>query len=67
MCPDRKLKWFKEHGRTTQQIKAIEKMVIKCWNDRYAPEEVAVPVEDTGRTVCASYLCVMIIDFMFHF
>ncbi len=33
MCPDRKLKWFKDHGRTARQIKDIEKMVVAKWND----------------------------------
>lgn len=39
LCPDRKLKWFKDHGRTTRQIKEIEKMVIARWNVSYAPDE----------------------------
>jgi hypothetical protein len=43
MCPDRKLKWFKDHGRTAAQIKEIKKMVIKRWEESYyqgAEEEV---------------------------
>ena len=38
MCPDRKLKWFKDHGRTPRQIKEIEKKVVSVWNTKYAPE-----------------------------
>lgn len=38
MCPDRKLKWFKDHGRTARQIKEIEKLVVARWNKDYAPD-----------------------------
>jgi hypothetical protein len=42
MCPDRKVKWFKDHGRTAAQIKEIKKMVTKRWEESYqgAEEEV---------------------------
>ncbi|KAF8495270.1 hypothetical protein F5888DRAFT_1794991 [Russula emetica] len=43
MCPNRKLKWFKDHGRTAAQIKEIKKMVVKRWEESYyegAEEEV---------------------------
>ncbi|KAF5311813.1 hypothetical protein D9619_002319 [Psilocybe cf. subviscida] len=32
---DRKLKWFKDHGRTVRQIKEIEKLVISTWKSDY--------------------------------
>ncbi|KAF5315255.1 hypothetical protein D9619_006958 [Psilocybe cf. subviscida] len=35
LCPDRKLKWFKDHGRTVRQIKEIEKLVISTWKSDY--------------------------------
>ncbi|TFK36770.1 hypothetical protein BDQ12DRAFT_699551 [Crucibulum laeve] len=37
MCPDHKLKWFKDHGRTSRQIKDIEKMVVSKWKNNYQP------------------------------
>ncbi|KAF9460566.1 hypothetical protein BDZ94DRAFT_899117, partial [Collybia nuda] len=43
MCPDRKLKWFKDHGRTSRQVKDIEKMVIKHWNEVYFSVEKDAP------------------------
>ncbi|KAF8988141.1 hypothetical protein BDQ17DRAFT_1402226 [Cyathus striatus] len=39
MCPDRKLKWFKDHGCTTQQIKEIKKIVIKRWKETYISDK----------------------------
>ncbi len=27
MCPDKKLKWFKDHGHSAAQIREIKKMV----------------------------------------
>jgi hypothetical protein len=44
MCPDRKLKWFKDHGRTAVQIKEIKKVVIKRWEESYRG------IEDTSET-----------------
>jgi hypothetical protein len=41
MCPDRKLKWFKDNGRSPLQIKAIKKTVITRWKEAYAPENVS--------------------------
>jgi hypothetical protein len=37
MCPDRKLKWFKDRGRTTAQIEDIRKLVINRWEESYKP------------------------------
>ena len=54
MCPDRKLKWFKDHGRTPRQIKEIEKMVVKRWKEIYAPAEITPHVE-TRKTVCFKF------------
>jgi len=41
MCPDRKLKWFKDHGCTSAQIKdsEIKKTVIKHWEESYQGDE----------------------------
>ncbi|KAF9032378.1 hypothetical protein BJ165DRAFT_1357982 [Panaeolus papilionaceus] len=39
MCPDKKLKWFKDHGRTAQQIRTIRKLVIAKWTEIYEPED----------------------------
>jgi hypothetical protein len=39
MCPDRKLKWFKDHGRTAMQIKEVKKMVIRRWEQSYCDVE----------------------------
>ncbi|KAJ3500635.1 hypothetical protein NLJ89_g9707 [Agrocybe chaxingu] len=58
MCLDRKLKWFKDHGHTTRQIKEIEKMVIVRWNKSYAPEDASQEDDDSvemqART-CSRY------------
>ncbi|KAF8494903.1 hypothetical protein F5888DRAFT_1795030 [Russula emetica] len=35
MCPNRKLKSFKDHGQTAAQIKKIKKMVVKRWEESY--------------------------------
>lgn len=49
MCPDKKLKWFKDHGHTAAQIRDIKKSVIMRWNETYkgdespAPTAIAVP------------------------
>jgi hypothetical protein len=50
MCPDRKLKWFKDHGRTAMQIKEIKKMVIKRWEESYYSVEDETPENPTPVT-----------------
>lgn len=45
MCPDRKLKWFKDHNRSAIQIKEIKKMVIKRWEESYCGVEDEAPGE----------------------
>ncbi|KAF9471507.1 hypothetical protein BDN70DRAFT_819934, partial [Pholiota conissans] len=55
MCPDRKMKWFKDHGRSRAQITAIEKRVIAKWNKFYATDEsLRVDEEPSSldQTVC---------------
>jgi hypothetical protein len=37
MCPDRKLKWFKDRGHTAAQIEEIRKLVINRWVESYKP------------------------------
>jgi hypothetical protein len=41
MCPDRKLKWFKDNGRSSQQIKEIKKAVIARWKESYVSGKVS--------------------------
>lgn len=43
MCPDHKLKWFKDRGRDKDQIKAIKQKVINAWNETYALADIASP------------------------
>jgi hypothetical protein len=50
MCPDHKLKWFKDHGRTTMQIKEIKKMVTKRWEESYCGDEGEMPRNETQVT-----------------
>ncbi|PPQ84268.1 hypothetical protein CVT24_012844, partial [Panaeolus cyanescens] len=45
MCPDRKLKWYKDHGRVQRQIKEIEKKVIQRWNDFYEDSNGSAQLE----------------------
>ncbi|KAF8960256.1 hypothetical protein BDZ97DRAFT_1666176, partial [Flammula alnicola] len=55
MCPDRKLKWFKDHGRTARQIKEIEKIVVSKWNENYIPEDRDAAQSSTpASSVCKS-------------
>lgn len=55
MCPDRKLKWFKDHGRTPSQIRAIEETVVNMWNSEYAKEDSNTPHPHTSiPKVCDS-------------
>jgi hypothetical protein len=35
MCPDRKLKWFKDHGHSAAQIRDTKKLVINRWKESY--------------------------------
>ena len=44
MCPDKKLKWFKDHGGTAAQIRDIKKLVVTHWNETYKEDEEPVPV-----------------------
>jgi hypothetical protein len=34
MSPDKKLKWFKDHGRG-RDVAAIKKLVVTRWNETY--------------------------------
>ena len=38
MCPDKKLKWFKDRGQNARQIKDIKKRVVDRWNETYRGE-----------------------------
>ncbi|KAF8219319.1 hypothetical protein L208DRAFT_1341409, partial [Tricholoma matsutake] len=48
MCPDRKLKWFKDHGRTSAQIRDIKKLVVNCFKESYAPAESSDAHEESA-------------------
>lgn len=43
MCPDRKLKWFKDHGRDSEQIALIREIVISRWNESYVQHAAPIP------------------------
>jgi hypothetical protein len=43
MCPDKKFKWFKDHGHTGAQIRDIKKMVLTRWNESYKGDEEVLP------------------------
>src|ERR1700679_2068930 len=43
MCPDKKLKWFKDHGHTPAQIRDIKKLVLTRWTETYKGDEGTVP------------------------
>jgi hypothetical protein len=43
MCPNKKLKWFKDHGHTATQIRDIRKLVITRWNETYKGDEKPAP------------------------
>lgn len=51
MCPDKKLKWFKDHGRTAAQIKEIKKTVIKRWDESYKPKDMGPEIVDVAPKV----------------
>ncbi|KAF8240458.1 hypothetical protein L208DRAFT_1233299 [Tricholoma matsutake] len=41
MCPDKKLKWLKDHGHTAAQIRDIKETVLTHWNESYKGDEEA--------------------------
>lgn len=43
MCPDKKLKWFKDHGHTAAQTRDIKKLVLTHWAETYKGDEGTVP------------------------
>lgn len=49
MCPDRKLKWFKDHGRTAAQIREIKKLVIRRWEESYQGVEEETLGDETKQ------------------
>ncbi|KAF8231091.1 hypothetical protein L208DRAFT_1128001, partial [Tricholoma matsutake] len=48
MCPDQKLKWFKDHGRTSAQIRDIKKLVVNRFKESYAPAESSDAHEESA-------------------
>ncbi|KAF8225149.1 hypothetical protein L208DRAFT_1153444, partial [Tricholoma matsutake] len=48
MCPDRKLKWFKDHGRTSAQIRDIKKLVVTRFRESYALAESSDAHEESA-------------------
>jgi hypothetical protein len=55
MCPDRKLKWFKDHGHTPTQIKDIKKLVINRFNESYVPDIPDETQEEVSQVKISSY------------
>jgi hypothetical protein len=56
MCPDKKLKWFKDHGHTAPQIRDIKKMVMTRWDETYkGGEEVPAVAPHRGKVSFQSY------------
>ena len=39
MCPDKKLKWFKDHGHSDSQIHDIRNLVATRWNETCKGDE----------------------------
>ncbi|KAF9039869.1 hypothetical protein BJ165DRAFT_1351564 [Panaeolus papilionaceus] len=54
MCPDRKLKWFKDHGWTVAQIRDIKKLVIDTWKAKYKPSQVSSGVDSDTPAAAAA-------------
>jgi hypothetical protein len=51
MCPDRKLKWFKDHGGTAAQIRDIKKLVVNRFKESYPPAESSDAQEESALVV----------------
>jgi hypothetical protein len=49
MCPDKKLKWFKDHGCSAAQIRDIKKLVVTRWNETYKGDEEPSPATEAPR------------------
>lgn len=49
MCPDRKLKWFRDHGHSPRQVTVIKQKVIQFWEERYKQYCVAPTTEDAPQ------------------
>jgi hypothetical protein len=60
MCPDRKLKWFKDHGRTAAQIRDIKKLVVNRFKESYAPAESSDAQEESTLVVFLLLLLIKI-------
>jgi hypothetical protein len=45
MCPDKKIKWFKDRpgGRTRSELNKIKKLVVDRWNDDFKGDDPATP------------------------
>jgi hypothetical protein len=67
MCPDKKLKWFKDHGQTAAQIQDIKKMVIERWDETYKGEdsEALPPAPAPRRGKVSSNLCCQVLDLLY--
>ena len=48
MCPNKKLKWFKEHRWEPDAIEEVWQFVICCWAESYKP---AVAATNTAGAV----------------
>ena len=68
MCPNKKLKWFKDHGWTTAQVTEIKKLVLKCWDESYklsTDEEIEPAEAASNPKVHSSVSCHVYYQFMF--
>ncbi|KAF8999756.1 hypothetical protein BDQ17DRAFT_1246114, partial [Cyathus striatus] len=45
MCPDRKLKWFKNNGCRPSETRDIKTAVIDCWKKKYVPDGEGEEIE----------------------
>jgi hypothetical protein len=61
MCPDRKLKWFKDHGRTSAQIRDIKRSVINHFKESYAPVEPSDAPEESALAVFLLLSCKLLL------
>jgi hypothetical protein len=37
MCPNKKLKWFEDHGWALEAVEEVRQLVVKRWEESYKP------------------------------
>lgn len=52
MCPHRKLTWFADHGRTTDEIEELRQLVINRFDESYptSPTSTSAPNAPVARS-----------------